>query len=79
MTCGLVLLALVLAGAVAGFLHSAAAWPIMTASLVFLAMVLTFLLGVYAGYDHASRHRRRFSHQPPDVLVRSGGQLVRSH
>jgi Flp pilus assembly protein TadB len=79
MTCGMVLIALLLAGAVAGFLHTAAAWPIMTASLVFLAMVLTFLLGIYAGYDHASRHRRRFSHQSPDVLVRPGDQLVRSH
>jgi hypothetical protein len=73
------LVALLLAGTIAAFLRNVSLWSVLTATLVFLGMVLTFLLGVYAGYDHANpRHRRRFARQP-GVLARSEDQFVRSH
>ena len=68
----LAFVALLLAGTIAAFLRSVSMWSVLIASLVFLGMVLTFLLGVLAGSSHASpRHKRRFSNHPPGGLARS--------
>lgn len=53
MTCFFVLVGLLLAVTIVTFLRNVMLWPVLTASLVFLGMMLTFLLGAFVGYDHA--------------------------
>lgn len=78
--CSYVLVGLLLAGTIAAFLRIVSMWSLLTAALVLMGMVLTFLLGIFVGYDRISpRHRRRFSGQGQVTLARSSDQLVRSH
>jgi hypothetical protein len=44
---------LFLAGVIVAFLRNVALWSILMASLVFLGMLLTFMLGVFAGSGRA--------------------------
>jgi hypothetical protein len=49
----LAVVGLLLAGTVAAFFRFVSLWTVLTAALVFLGMLLTFLMGAYVGFDHA--------------------------
>ena len=60
MSCFYGLVGLLLAGTTAAFLQSVSLWSVLTTFLVFFGMLITFVLGVYAGSGRLSpRHRRR--------------------
>jgi hypothetical protein len=70
MTCFFVLVGLLLTVTIVTFLRNVSLWPVLTASLVFFGMVLTFLLGAFVGYDHAC-HKQQLSNQSPDGIASS--------
>ena len=70
MTCFFVLVGLLLAATIFTFLRNVSLWPVLTASLLFLGMVLTFLLGAFVGYDHAW-HKQQLSNHSPDAIASS--------
>jgi len=53
MACFFVLVGLLLAVTIVTFLRNVSLFSVLTASLVFLGLVLTFGLGAFVGYDHA--------------------------
>ena len=59
---------LLLAGSIVAFLLYVPLWSILTVSVVFLGMVLTFLLGACVGSDRALPwHKQQLSSEPPDT------------
>jgi hypothetical protein len=46
-----------LAASIAIFFHTVAMWPVFKASLVFIGMLLTFLLGLFTGTGLLRRRR----------------------
>jgi hypothetical protein len=73
---------LLLAGTIAAFLRYVSLWTVLTASLVFFGMLLTFLLGAFVGSDYALPWRKqRLSNQRADAagpaLVSMMGQNAR--
>jgi len=70
------LVALLLAGTIAAFLGGVSMWSVLLVSIVFVGMVLTFLLGVFAAYGHIPpRHKRRLSQQPAGEPARPGRSI----
>jgi hypothetical protein len=68
MTSFFAIVGLLLAGTVAAFLRYVSMWTVLTASLVFFGMLLTFWLGAFVGSDYALLWRRqRLSNQRADA------------